>query len=132
MPPKLYNTMNLFSGICNMYLSIKPCTCMLTLILLTPKVNSLCHQYRARLACTPVQSDRLYTVSWPTFSFHLDFPKSDNGKFQNIGRIIPFKKFGMVRVKKLCVSSRRLSYYKTDNIKLIIKRSYLYKLIQRV
>ena len=30
----------------------------LTLILLEPKVISICHQYRARLACTSVQSDQ--------------------------------------------------------------------------
>ena len=34
----------------------------LTLILPTPKVISLCQQYRARSDCTSVQSTRLYTV----------------------------------------------------------------------
>ena len=31
---------------------------LLTLILPTPKVISFCHQYRARPACTSVQSDQ--------------------------------------------------------------------------
>ena len=35
---------------------------LLTLILSEPKVISLCHQYRARSACTSLQSDQLYTV----------------------------------------------------------------------
>ena len=40
----------------------------LTLMLLEPKVISLCHQYRARLDCT---------VAWPTLSCPLDIPKND-------------------------------------------------------
>ena len=34
---------------------------ILTLILLETKVTSLCHQYRARPACTFLQSDQVYT-----------------------------------------------------------------------
>ena len=53
----------------------------LTLFLLKPKVISLCHQYRARPACTYCSLTRLYTVGWT--SFHLDIPKNDNGQCQN-------------------------------------------------
>ena len=37
---------------------LKKQTCMLTLCLPTPKVISLCHQYRVRPVCTSVQSDQ--------------------------------------------------------------------------
>ena len=47
----------------------------LTLILLEPKVISLCHQYRAKPVFTSMQSDRLYTVGRPTLSSHLHVPK---------------------------------------------------------
>ena len=46
----------------------------------------------------PCSLTRLYTVDWPTSSFHFHIPKNDNGKCQNVRWIIPFKKFGMVRV----------------------------------
>ena len=37
-------------------------TAFLTIILPTPKMISLSHQYRARPACTSVQSDQALTV----------------------------------------------------------------------
>ena len=49
----------------------------LTLILPIPKVISICHQYRARPACTSCSLSRLYTVGWPSSSFHCDIPKTD-------------------------------------------------------
>ena len=36
---------------------------ILTLILLEPKVISLCHHYRARPACTSVQSDQVILLA---------------------------------------------------------------------
>ena len=50
----------------------------LTLILLEPKVISLCHQYGARPACSLT---RLYTVVLPTSNFHPNIPINDNGQF---------------------------------------------------
>ena len=59
----------------------------LTLILPELRIIRLCHHYRARPACTSLQSDqcsltRLYTVGGQTLSFNLDFPKNDNGEIQ--------------------------------------------------
>ena len=54
----------------------------LILILLEPKIISLCHQYRARPACISVPSDQAFFVSCPSSSFHLDIPKYDNRQFQ--------------------------------------------------
>ena len=51
---------------------------ILALILLKLKVISLFRQYKARPACSSV----LYTVCWPTSSFHLDIPENDNGYCQ--------------------------------------------------
>ena len=54
----------------------------LTVILLEPKVLSICHQYTARPAQTSVQSDQaLYC--WLTNFYHLDIPKIETGQFQN-------------------------------------------------
>ena len=57
--------------------------CLLTLILPTPKVINLCHQYRARPVCTSMQSD-LAPHCWLTNLkvSHLDIPKNDNRQFQ--------------------------------------------------
>ena len=56
---------------------------LLTFILLEPKVISLCHQFRARPACTSVQSDQLpITVDWPTSSWHLNILRTGNGQCQ--------------------------------------------------
>ena len=71
----------------------------LTLILPTSKVISLCHQYWARPACTSMQSDQdLYY--WPTqlqvfilISLKMIMHSAKNGRW-----IMPFKKFGMIRV----------------------------------
>ena len=49
-----------------------------TLILLEPNVISHGCQYRARSACTSMQSDQA-----PTSSSHLNIPKNDNGPLQN-------------------------------------------------
>ena len=66
------------SVFCDLYIN-------LTLILLEQKVISLCHQYRARPACTFVQS--------------VDILNNDNG--QKKGRwIIPFKKFMLLTIIK--------------------------------
>ena len=55
---------------------------LLTLNLLEQKMISLCHHYRARSACTSVQSDQALN-SWLTnFMLHFDTPKNDNGQFQ--------------------------------------------------
>ena len=62
-------------------------------------VISLCHQYRARLSCTSVQSDQVYTVGSPTSSYHLDVPKMAMDSSKNGKWIIPFKKFGRLGVK---------------------------------
>ena len=52
---------------------------VLTVNQLESKVISLCHQYRARPACTSVQSDQaLYC--WLANSY-LDIPKINNGQF---------------------------------------------------
>ena len=71
----------------------------LTLILPTPKVISLCYLYRARPACTSVQSDQaLYCwltnfKVFPLISLKMIMESSINARW-----IIPFKKFGMVTV----------------------------------
>ena len=66
----------------------------LILILLWPKEISLCHQYRARLACMSMQSDlrAFYAVGWLTSSPYI----SEDGSW-----IIPFKKFSRLRVNML-------------------------------
>ena len=78
----------------------------LTLILSELKVVSLCHQYRARQACTSVQSDQTlyYKNGWPSSSSHLDIPKNDNGQFPKWKWYIPFKKFSRLRVKPFIIS----------------------------
>ena len=73
---------------------------LLTLILPNPKVTSLCHQYRARPACTSGQSDQaIYTVGRQTSCFYLDMPKIIMDSSKNVRWIIPFKEFGMVGLK---------------------------------
>ena len=54
---------------------------VLTLILLTPKVTSLCHHYRARPARTSMQSDQALYCWLTNFftSLHLDIPENGNG-----------------------------------------------------
>ena len=49
---------------------------VLTLLLLEPNVISICQQYRARPACTSMQTD-MALYRWPTnFKLdHLDIPK---------------------------------------------------------
>ena len=42
---------------------------LLTVILPEPKVISLCHEYRARLACTSVQSDQTVYCWLTNFKF---------------------------------------------------------------
>ena len=44
------------------------------------KLISLCHQYRARLARTPVQSDQALCFRLINFNVSSDIPKSDNGQ----------------------------------------------------
>ena len=76
-------------------------TTFLTLILPTPNVNSLCHQYKARPACTSVHN------AWPCsilLAGHLQVfilisLKTIMDSSKNARWNIPFKKFGMVRVK---------------------------------
>ena len=45
--------------------------------------------------CSPT---RLYTVGWPTSSYHLDIPKMIMDNTKNGRWINPFKKFGRLRV----------------------------------
>ena len=71
----------------------------LTLILPTAKVISLCHQNRARSACTSVQSDQALSTSSFYLNIPKNIPKNDNGQCQKCKMdYSPFKKFGMVRV----------------------------------
>ena len=70
----------------------------LTLILPTPKVISLCHCIEPGQPAHPCCQTCLYTVGWPSLSFHLDVPKIIMDSDKNERRIIPFMKFGMVRV----------------------------------
>ena len=72
----------------------------LTLILLEPKVISLCHHYRARRAV------------WPSFSFHLDVLKFIMDSSKNGRRIIPFKEIQPVKVNNSCWGSIFVSVYK--------------------
>ena len=65
----------------------------LTLILPTSKEIGLYHQYRTRSACTGSK-----IVGWPTSSSNLDIPKMIMKSAKNGMWIIPFKKFGMVKV----------------------------------
>ena len=46
----------------------------------------------------PCSLNRLYTVGCPTLRFHLYIPKMIMESAKNVRWIIPFKKFGMVRV----------------------------------
>ena len=72
----------------------------LTLILLKPKVISLCHHYTARPACTSVQSDQtlywwltnLKVFTWKSL-LKMIMDRSKNGKW-----IIPFKELSRLRV----------------------------------
>ena len=88
------------SAIKNMLISFS-----LTLILLEPKVISVCQQYRARPACTSVQSD-LVLYRWMSnfqASSFLNIPKMIKDSSSKNGRwIIPFKRFGRLRVKDVC------------------------------
>ena len=81
---------------------------VLTLILLELKVISLCHQHRARPACTAGQSDQTlyYWLLWTSNSY-LGIPKIDNGQFRNGRWIIPCKKFSRLRVKPYSAQFRR-------------------------
>ena len=71
----------------------------LTLILLKPKVISLCHHYTARPACTSIQSDQtlywwltnLKVFTWISWKMLMESAK--NGKW-----IIPFKKLSRLRI----------------------------------
>ena len=55
---------------------------ILNLILLEPKVIRLCHQYRARLACTSMQSDQALYCWQTNFKVGIMLYKKDNGQFQ--------------------------------------------------
>ena len=77
----------------------------LTLILPTPKAISLCHQYKARPACIPCSLTRLYTVVdhlqvfiWISLKLIMDSAKKWRW-------IIPFMKFGRVRVNRIISQS---------------------------
>ena len=61
-----------------------------TIILLEPKVISLCHQYRARPALHPCSLIRLYTAGWPTSNSQLDFPNliNDNSKTERLSILL--------------------------------------------
>ena len=95
--------------------------CTLTLILLEPKVISLCHQYRAKPACTSMQSDRLYQLQVLTLKMIMDSPK--NGR-----RNILFKKFNKLRVKSfhihLCLQ-RFSQYCSIYTIHVVVKKEKL-------
>ena len=57
----------------------------LTLILLELIVISLCHQYRARPACTSMRYDQAlycWLILISTLYCYIDIPKNDNGQFQ--------------------------------------------------
>ena len=93
---------------------------VLTRILLKPKAICLCHQYRTRSVCASCSLTRLYTVGWPTLSFHLDIPKIIMDSSKNRGWIIPFMKFSRVRVNSYFIdfkAKREINYsVKTDDI----------------
>ena len=76
---------------------------LFTLILSEPKVISLCHQYRARWACTSMQSDQALYCWLINLKFSFWYPLYDNRQFQNWRWIIPFKKFSRLRVKRKCI-----------------------------
>ena len=73
-----------------------------TLTLLEPKAFSLCHQCRARPACTSVQSDQaeaLYCCWLTNFKFSSWYPyKSIMESSEDGRRIIPVKNFSRWRV----------------------------------
>ena len=69
--------------------------------LLLLSVISICSGQRAH-SCSLT---RLYTVGWPTSNSRLDFPKIENGQFQNSKWIIPFKIFSRLRVKNLYLNT---------------------------
>ena len=80
-----------------------------TLILPTPKVISLCNQYRARPDCTSVQSDQALLLLADQFRvFILTSLKMIMECSKNRRWIISFKEFGMVRVKHWWFSPCRL------------------------
>ena len=69
--------------------------CHLNFTLLELKVISLCHQFRARPAYTPLHFNQ--ALYWWLTNI-IDMSKNDNGEFQNERWIIPFKKLRL-RVK---------------------------------
>ena len=74
---------------------------LVTLIMPKPKVICLCHQYRARSACTyrlcSVQSDQQLQV------FILIFLNMIGGSSKNVRWLIIFKNFGIVRFLKKAI-----------------------------
>ena len=67
----------------------------LTLILLEPKLISLCPGQPAH----PCSLTRLYTFGWPTSSSHFEIPKMIMDSYKNGRWISPLKKFSRLRVK---------------------------------
>ena len=55
-----------------------------TLILLEPKVISICHQYKVRQFCTPMQFDHALYCWLTNLTSHLEIPKKDHGQFQKL------------------------------------------------
>ena len=58
---------------------------------------------------------RLYTAGYPTSSFHLDIPKRIKDSAKNGRWIIPFKKFGRLKVNEnhtsnILLKQRRISH----------------------
>ena len=88
---------------------------ILTLILPTPRVIRLCRHYRARPAYT---SDQLQVFIMISLKLLMDSDK-------NVGRIISFKKFGMIRVKGY---RRKMLGERTENVYILIITSQQNKL----
>ena len=98
---------------------------ILTLILAKQRVISLCHQYKARPACTSMQSDQaLLLYCWLT---NIDITKMKMDIAKNVRSIIPFKKYERLRVKN---TGHLLLYFILNNIisqdkYIILSKDYL-------
>ena len=98
---------------CKCMLSIVTHYVILTLILPTLKVISLCHQYRARPECTSMQSDQALYCWLTNFKVFILISLKltmDSAKMQG-WFFFSFKKFGMIRVKTTA-NYNRLIWFK--------------------
>ena len=85
------------------------------LILLEPKVISLCHHHRARPPCTSMQSEQALYCWLTKFTFiYIDIPKNDNGQIKKMAN--KFQKFIRLMIK-LCINIHEVVCFFFSRIK---------------